>query len=238
MSSDHDREFAGMNTMEDRAAHRTTGLVLHAAHGYDMLVWLLTLGRERSFRERMLDLARLRPGESVLDVGCGTGTLAIAARRKVGPAGAVYGIDASPEMIARAGHKASRAGIDVVFRKEAVQALSFPDARFDVVLSTLMFHHLPKPARRQCVLEIKRVLRPGGRVLIVDFGVPAKRPKGLASHFHRYGGIEPSNLIALPGEAGLTIADGGRLGMKDLHFVLATKPADATPNNQCGGRQS
>jgi ubiquinone/menaquinone biosynthesis C-methylase UbiE len=227
-----------MNAMEDRAVHRPGGLVLHAARGYDVLVWLLTLGRERGFRERMLYLARLRPGESILDVGCGTGTLAIAAKRKVGPTGTVFGIDASAEMIARAGHKASKAGVDATFRKEAVQALSFPDARFDVVLSTLMFHHLPKPARRQCVLEIKRVLRPGGRVLIVDFGIPTKRPKGLASHFHRYGGIEPGNLIALPGEAGLTIADGGPVGMKDLHFVLATKPADAALDNQRGDRQS
>src|SRR5688572_3378865 len=78
----------------------TTGLVLHSAARYDLLVWLITRGRERAFREKVLRLARLKPGESVLDVGCGTGTLAIAARPLVGPAGAVYGIDASPEMIA------------------------------------------------------------------------------------------------------------------------------------------
>ena len=227
-----------MNVMEDQAPNRTAGLILHAAQGYDWLVWLLTLGRERSFRERMLELARLKSGEAVLDVGCGTGTLAIAAKRKVGPDGAVYGIDASPDMIPRAGHKAGKAGVDVMFRKETVQALSFPDGRFDVVLSTLMLHHLPKPARAQCVLEIKRVLRPAGRVLIVDFGVPAQRAKGLASHFHRYGGIEPSNLMALPGEAGLTIADGGPVGMKDLHFVLATKPVVASRKAPGDGRQS
>lgn len=227
-----------MNVMEGRATHRTAGLILHAAQGYDWLVWLLTLGRERNFRERMLDLARLEPGEAVLDVGCGTGTLAIAAKRKVGRDGAVYGIDASQEMISRASHKAGKAGVDVTFRKETVQALSFPDGRFDVVLSTLMFHHLPKPARAQCVREIKRVLRPGGRVLIVDFRVPAQRAKGLASHFHRYGGIEPSNLIGLPGEAGLTIADGGPVGMKDLHFVLATKPVVASPSTPSDGRQA
>ncbi len=101
-----------------------------------------------------------------------------------------------------------------------------------------MFHHLPKAAWAQCVREIKRVLRPGGRVLIVDFGVPARRAKGLASHFHRYGGIAPSNLISLPGEAGLTIADGGPVGMKDLHFVLATKPAATSQNAPSDSRQS
>src|SRR5262245_48143975 len=93
-----------------------TGKVLHAAAPYDILVWLLTLGRERAFREKMLRLAHLEPGESVLDVGCGTGTLAIAAKRQVGTTGMVYGVDASPEMIARAEKKARKVGIDVAFK--------------------------------------------------------------------------------------------------------------------------
>src|SRR5437016_3532977 len=80
----------------------TTGSVIHWARRYDALVWLLTFGRERGFRERTLDLAMLRPGDAVLDVGCGTGLLAIVAKRRVGAQGAVHGIDASPEMIARA----------------------------------------------------------------------------------------------------------------------------------------
>src|SRR5437899_8062623 len=90
----------------------TTGLVLHSPVGYDRLIWLVTFGRERAFREKVLRLARLERGETVLDVGCGTGTLAIAAKRHVGPAGTVYGIDASPEMITRAGKKAGRAGVE------------------------------------------------------------------------------------------------------------------------------
>ena len=77
----------------------TTGLVLHKAALYDLTVWLMTLGQERSFREKILRLARLEQGESVLDVGCGTGSLAIAAKRQVGPAGTVCGIDASPEKV-------------------------------------------------------------------------------------------------------------------------------------------
>src|SRR5690348_10193613 len=73
----------------------TTGRVLHSAALYDLLLWLVTLGRERGFREKVLRLAHLEPGQSVLDVGCGTGTLAIAAKRHVGPTGRVHGIDAS-----------------------------------------------------------------------------------------------------------------------------------------------
>jgi ubiquinone/menaquinone biosynthesis C-methylase UbiE len=75
-------KIAESNEMPARA-----GLVLHAAAGYDLLIWLITRGRERVFREEMLRLAHLVPGESVLDVGCGTGTLAIAAKRQVGANG-------------------------------------------------------------------------------------------------------------------------------------------------------
>src|SRR5438132_4412204 len=75
----------------------TTGRVLHWAARYDLLVWLLTHGRDRAFREKLVSLARLVPGESVLDVGCGTGSLAIAAKRQVRMTGEVFGVDASPE---------------------------------------------------------------------------------------------------------------------------------------------
>ena len=76
----------------NRKASRT-GLVLHKAAGYDLLLWLVTRGREQTFREEMLSLVYLQPGESVLDVGCGTGTLAILAKRQVELTGEVYGID-------------------------------------------------------------------------------------------------------------------------------------------------
>ena len=104
-------------TADQNETPSAKGAVLHSAALYDLQVWLVTLGRERAFREKILRLARLPPGEAVLDVGCGTGTLAIAAKRHVGPTGAVYGIDASPEMLARAGKKARKAGVDVVLKK-------------------------------------------------------------------------------------------------------------------------
>lgn len=161
----------------------TTGLQVHGAARYDLLVWLLTLGRERKFRERLLRAARLESGESVLDVGCGTGTLAIAAKRFVGPTGSIYGIDASPAMIERARDKAKRAGAQVILEEGLAEALPFSDARFDVVLSTVMLHHLPRKLRQQGVGEMRRVLKPGGRLLAIDFGgaagslEPAIRPR-------------------------------------------------------------
>jgi ubiquinone/menaquinone biosynthesis C-methylase UbiE len=206
------------NGIETGVAPRTNGRVLHWAARYDLLAWLFTRGRERAFRERLLDLARLEPGQSVLDVGCGTGTLAIAATRQVQPTGAVHGIDASPQMIARATRKAAKAGAPAVFHVAAAEQMPFPDGSFDVVLSTLMLHHLPRKTRQQCATEIRRVLKPGGRVLAVDFGRPTRR--GLVAHFHRHGHVAVEDIMSVLGNAGLTTVKSGLVGMRDLHFVL------------------
>jgi ubiquinone/menaquinone biosynthesis C-methylase UbiE len=196
----------------------TDGLVVHWAARYDLLVRLLTLGRERPFRERLLGPANLQPGESVLDVGCGTGTLALLAKRRVAPTGTVTGIDASPEMIARARRKAARARQDVSFRVAAAEALPFADASFDVVLSTVMLHQLPRATRQLAVREMKRVINPNGRVLCVDF-VRSNR-RGLLAHFHKHGRVSPHDLIELVTNAGLTVGDSGAIGAWDLQYVV------------------
>jgi len=207
----------------DRAAAATKGQVMRSsARFYDLMVWLLTLGREGPFRERLVELARLQPGESVLDVGCGTGTLAIAAKQRVGAAGVVHGIDASPEMIARATRKATKGGVDVTFRTAVVEALPFPDRQLDVVLSTLMLHHLPRTTREQSAREIRRVLKPGGRVLAVDFGMPGRHRKGIISHLHRRGHLTLDSVIELLSASGLTVVESGTVGVRDLHFTVAT----------------
>lgn len=204
----------------------TTGLVLHAAARYDFLVWLALLGQEKAFRDKILRLARLKQGESVMDVGCGTGSLAIAAKRQVGSTGAVHGIDASPEMIARASKKARRAGLDIAFKNAFAQSLPFPDAQFDVVLTTLMLHHLPNRARQELAVEMRRVLKPDGRMLAVDFGGMAREKKSVLDHFHRrHGHVNFSDIIAILQEAGLEIVENGVVGIKDLQFVLAAPSA-------------
>ena len=200
------------------------GIVLHAAARYDFMVALLTLGRARAFRERILHPVRLAPGETVLDVGCGTGTLTIAAKRQVGATGRVCGVDASPEMIARARTKAQKAGLDVAFGEALAQTLPFPAAQFDAVLTTVMLHHLPRAARGQCIAEMRRVAKPGGRILAVDFGSVQHERKGFLAHFHRHGHIDESDLIALLSGAGLTIIESGAVGMNGLQFALGVAP--------------
>lgn len=211
-------------TVQEKAAH-TTGIVLHSPVLYDVTVSLAFLGKERIFRARVLELARIMPGECVLDVGCGTGTLAIAAQGRVGPTGAVYGVDASPRMLARAKKKAKKAGQEVLFSQGVAERLPFPNAQFDLVLSSVMLHHLPRKARALCAQEIRRVLKPGGRVLAVDFEGMMDQKRTLLSHFHRpHGHVSVRDIVTLFSEAGLTPIESGPVGIRDLQFVLA-KPA-------------
>ncbi|MGH9224137.1 MAG: class I SAM-dependent methyltransferase [Acidimicrobiales bacterium] len=214
---------------------RSIGKVVHGALAYDIQAWVLTLGNERRFRERLVRLARLAAGESVLDVGCGTGALTIAAHGQVGSAGEVCGVDPSPEMVARARRKAAKAGVDVRFEVAAAQALPFPDARFDVVLSCLVLHHVSEGGRPQAIGEIRRVLRPGGRFLAIDFGGGGKRTRhGMLHRLHRmlhrlpgHNDFDLDELTpALESEALDAVERGpvdssGVLGHSNLRFLLA-----------------
>lgn len=197
------------------------GLVLHNAAFYDFTVWLFTMGRESTFRDLILDCADMRLGERVLDIGCGTGSLAIAAKDEVGPDGTVTGLDASPEMLARARKKAAKAGQKVTFRQGVVQKLPFADSSFDLVLTSVMLHHLSRPARQLCANEMRRVVRPGGRVLAVDFAKPSGHSP--MAHIHRHGYVELDEIRAILRKAGLSVVDSGPLGFKNTQFVLAKR---------------
>jgi len=209
-------------TQLDAPSHvHTKGHVLHHAFGYDLLVALLLFGREGAFRRKLLSFAKLKPGEHVLDIGCGTGFMAIVAKQQVGPSGRVSGVDASPEMIARATRKARKKGVDVEFREGVVESLPYPDAHFDVVTSVLMLHHLPRAAREACAREACRVLKPGGRMLAVDFGWSA-RDKSLIDRIHGRGGLASRDIVELLTGAGMQVLESGAAGVMNLHYALGS----------------
>ncbi len=190
----------------EASAKETKGLILNGGWGYDLMGWFLDAflfrGQVLELRNRAATLARLHPGEAVLDVGCGTGTLALEAKRHVGQAGRVAGVDPSQEQIVRAHAKAARRHLPIDFQIGVIEQLPFPDQTFDVVFSTLMMHHLPASLKRQGLAEIARVLKPGGRLVIADFTRKQDRA-GQAARFHA-GGSSLHDLTTLVSDAGFS----------------------------------
>ncbi len=187
-------------------AKEAKGLILNGGWRYDLHGWFIDTcwfrGQGRVLRRRAATLARLLPGEQVLDVGCGTGTLALDVARRVGRTGRVAGVDPSAEQIARARAKAARRHVPIAFQVGVIEQLAFPDQTFDVVLSTLMLHHVPAPLKRQGLAEIARVLKPGGRLVLADFTRKQDR-SGQAARFHA-GGSSLHELAALVSDAGFS----------------------------------
>ena len=142
--------------------HRLTPLFDHVA--------ALT-ARDGTIKRRALERAAVADGEDVLDVGCGTGTLAAAAARAARDV-RVTGLDADPAILARARARARETGLDIRLDEGWSTELPYPDESFDVVLSTLFFHHLEDDAKRRTAQEMARVLRPGGRLVVGDLGRP------------------------------------------------------------------
>jgi SAM-dependent methyltransferase len=199
--------FAHHHHESDEApAIQTQGRVLNWGRRYDLMEWFLDgflfRGKLRELRERTVDLARLQPGEEVLDVGCGTGTLAIQVQRRVGATGGVFGIDPGTEQIARARSKAAGRNLPIDFRVGVIENLPFPDQMFDVVVNTIMMHHLPDELKRRGLSEIHRVLKPGGRLVIADFK-PREEHQRRPAHFGA-GGTPIRELAALLKEAGFS----------------------------------
>ena len=136
---------------------------------YDPVVALTS--RERRFRYSLLAGGVVEPGQRMLDVGCGTGTLAcMLAGREA--AADVHGLDGDADMIARCRAKAGERGLRVNFLQGRSSRLPYPDSHFDHVLSSLFFHHLGPDAKEEAFAEMLRVMKPGGRLHIADWGVP------------------------------------------------------------------
>jgi ubiquinone/menaquinone biosynthesis C-methylase UbiE len=138
-------------------------------------------------REVLLAHSEFQPGQRILDVGCGTGTLAVLIKRRY-PTAEVIGVDPDPKALARARSKAEQAGVTVRFDRGFSDTLGHPDGTFDRVLSSMMFHHIAPDAKPRTLREIHRVLRVGGRLELLDFTGPHSSPRGALArliHSHR-----------------------------------------------------
>ena len=144
---------------------------------YDPVVRLTT--RESRFKELLVEQAAVSGGQRVLDLGCGTGTLALQVKQRE-PDAALVGLDADPEMLDQARVKAEGAGVELELTEGFSTELPYEDASFDRVLSTLFFHHLDPEPKRQTAREIARVLRPGGELHVADWGPPSDPAMRLA----------------------------------------------------------
>jgi ubiquinone/menaquinone biosynthesis C-methylase UbiE len=129
-------------------------------------------------RRRLLDQASILPGHRVLDIGCGTGTLVILIKHLY-PDADVVGFDPDPKALARARRKAARASVSVQFDQVFADALPYRDTSIDRVLSSFMFHHLPGDEKEGMLREVRRVLRPGGTLNLLDFDGPDAGADGL-----------------------------------------------------------
>jgi len=137
---------------------------------YDPVVAATT--REKAFKRRLLEQVELGAAHRALDLGCGTGTLAIWAK-KICPQARVTGLDGDPQILSRAREKASRAGVEIQLDRGLSYSLPYDDASFDRVISSLFFHHLLPADKERTLREVVRVLRPGGQLHVADWGRPS-----------------------------------------------------------------
>ena len=151
-----------------RTHHHSSDRLIHWARVYDLGHGLLGR-RGNRLRAMLADDLELRPGDRVLDVGCGPGRLTLVFAKRVGPTGAVDGIDAAVEMINRASSQARKRGVAASFQVAFAQNLPFPNATFDAVACTLALHHVAEDDQSTAVEEMYRVLKPTGRLLIAEF---------------------------------------------------------------------
>lgn len=200
---------------------------------YDPFVKLL--GGDAA-RRALLDQAAIRPGQRVLDVGCGTGSLVVLIKR-LHPDVDVVGLDPDPKALARGRRKAERAGVSIQFEQGFADELPFPGASFDRVFSSFMFHHLPPDEKAKTVREVQRVLKPGGFLHLLDFeGPEASRDGFLARRLHashRLRDNAEGRILTLMSQAGFAdpkkVADGTLLFGRIAYYQASVPALEFSP---------
>lgn len=199
-----------------------SGGLITRPRGYEAFVQVFLLGQRARIWDRLVELSGAGAGDRVLDVGCGTGYFARRIAPVIEPGGSVIGIDPSQPMLDYAARHAPR---NCTFHAAGAEGLPFDDASFDLVVSSLAFHHFPVDGRAEAVREMFRVLRPGGRVFIADFrppsGVLNRIVSGLTAHaMTRDTADEVRGLIA---ESGFATTAVGHTRL--MSYVNARRPA-------------
>jgi len=175
---------------------------------YDPVVRWTT--REEAFKTALIEQSQIQPGQFVLDLACGTGTLTLSLKQNH-PHATVIGIDGDPAILKQATAKAQKANIDVKLDEGLSYELPYTDQSFDCVVSSLFFHHLTRRNKLRTLAEVWRVLKPGGELHIADWGVAHNALMKAASRFIQlldgsettadsFGGLLPSFIQ----EAGFT----------------------------------
>jgi ubiquinone/menaquinone biosynthesis C-methylase UbiE len=217
------------NTPKTSSGPQTNGATLHQASQYDICASLLGMGVNRRSSRMIIEMAHIKAGDRVLDVGCGTGGLTLTAKAYAGISASVYGIDASQEMIEVARNNAKRSNLEAVFEVGLIEKIDQPEASFDVIISRLVMHHLPVDVKRRGFAEILRVLKPGGRIFLVDFN-PPRNPVlfHVISALIGHGTMMQSSvqdLLPLLAEAGFEDVTSGSTRSALLAFASGTKPS-------------
>ena len=163
----------------------------YAAPVYDLLEPLCLLNRQAEYDQTLIKTLTPQPADRILDLGCGTGLLCQQISQTLDPAlgGYVVGIDAAGNMIEAAREK--RGSAHCQFEAMAAEQLSFDDAQFDAVISSLFYHHVPLDLKQRSLHEAFRVLKPGGRLVISDMDKPTTLMGALVSHASRWLFMQP-----------------------------------------------
>jgi SAM-dependent methyltransferase len=206
---------------------------------YDPLLWLL--GADAAQRP-LIEQAEIKSGIRVLDIGCGTGSMAVLIKKLHSDA-EVVGIDPDPAAVSICTRKASRAGLSIEFDRGFADHMPYADASFDRVFSSLMFHHLAADEKSATLREIRRVLKTGGSLHLLDFVREHGSHSGTAGNgqlVHRRGAVADrieGRMTLLMDEAGL--ADAREVSRRKFFFgpiayYRADNPGAEAPVNHSG----